>query len=272
MKSDKNFEILNVDFECSSCKKLKSAEQKIPVSRIIEKLDACFDKNDLYGAEKLLEYWQGEAAIIEDLSGELSMVNEMLGLSRKISNREKAKKAISRASELLELTDMSNKISGATIMINMATTAKAFGNPKEAIPLYEKAALVFENQLLPKSDPKYAALYNNHATSLVELGSFEEALTLYEKAIGLTKDTCALDCAVTYVNMAHLYEAKEGAESEQIYECLKKAEVILDDERIVKNGYCAFVYEKCAPSFDYFGQFLFAKKLYKISREIYERA
>ena len=44
----------------------------IPVSRIIEKLDACYNKNDYVEAGRLLFYWQKEAQNLLDKRGELS--------------------------------------------------------------------------------------------------------------------------------------------------------------------------------------------------------
>ena len=70
--------------------------------------------------------------------------------------------------------------------------------------------------------------------------------------------------------MAHLYEKWQGAECESIEKCLSLAEGILFDDRIKKDAYYAFVCEKCAPAFDYFGFFILAGELREISRKIYE--
>ena len=75
-----------------------------------------------------------------------------------------------------------------------------------------------------------------------------------------------------YQRRAFVDEEKENSLSERIEEYLKKAEAILEDEQIERDSYYAFVCEKCAPSFDYFGYFMFAKELYEKSREIYERS
>ncbi len=266
-------EILGIDLECPACKKIEKASSRIPVGRIIEKLDALLSKNDLSGAERLLEYWIAEALALGDLSGELSLVNEMLGLSRRLGNGEKAKTAVTRALALVEQTGTESSISGATILLNAATTLKAFGEPEKAVPLYEKTAKIYKTEKLDAHDAKYAAFYNNYATTLADLARFDEAKALYDKALALTQAAeNLLDCAVTYVNMAHLYEAWEGLESERIADCLGHAEQLLLEECKERSSYYAFVAEKCAPAFDYFGYFLVAKNLREISREIYERS
>ena len=274
MSVDSSAEILKVDFECPSCQKLKQQAAHISVPRVIEKLDRFLDKNDLASAAGLLVYWQAEAKTLGDLSGELSVVNEMLGLYRKMQNKEKAEKAIQRALELLSLTGQEQSISGAVILINVATTMKAFGAPQKAVPLYEQAADVYEKEGLLPTDSRYAAFYNNFGTTLVELKQFERAKELYVKAIALTGDNPEryADCAITYLNLANLYDDWQGHLCEEIPVCLQKAEALLRDERIKQNSYYAFVCEKCAPSFDYFGYFILAKELSNKARELYDRA
>lgn len=268
----KSSEKISINFDCAPCTKLKSNSGKIPVARIIEKLDDFFKVNNLNEAAKLLEYWQREAENIGDLSGELSVVNEMLGFYRRTSEEEKALFAVERAQKLIELTNSTFSLSGATILINMATTLKAFGILEEAVNTYEKACIIYEDKKISKDDPRYAPLYNNYATTLTDTGDFEKAEKLYKKAIEITSSNIKtlLDCAVSYVNLAHLYDKRNDSLAEEIEYCMSEAEKILEDERIKRDSYYAFVASKCAPSFDYFGYFVMAQKLNDKAREIYE--
>lgn len=269
---DKNFEITGLDFECTSCKKLEKEAGRIPVSRVIEKLDSFFEHNDLESADRLLDYWQSEAVAIGDKQGELSIVNEMLGLTRRIGKKEKGDRAVQRAVELLDATGAVNTISGATILLNAATTCKAFGEPERALELYQISLDVYKCEKLDENDAKYSAFYNNFATTLVDLGRYEEALDAYEKALKITSlnSSTLLDGAITYVNMAHLYEAWHGSEAEEITEVLEKAQMIMQSDEVERNAYYAFVCEKCAPSFDYYGYFFFAEELKERAKNIYE--
>lgn len=271
--SENDAKILGAELECPACKKIEKAAGSVPVGRIIEKLDALFSENDLSGAERLLEYWISEARMLGDARGELSLVNEMLGLSRRLGNKEKGESAVSRALALLAETEMDDTVSGATVLLNAATTKKAFGDPKGAVALYESTAEIYQAQNLDRKDPRYAAFYNNYATTLVDLAHYGKAKVLYEKALSLTLEIGnLLDHAVTLVNMAHMYEAAESLESEKITDCLTRAEALLLEEITERSPYYAFVAEKCAPSFEYFGYFFTAKTLHDRSREIYERS
>ena len=63
---------------CSSCS--KEQQDRIPIVRIISKLDDLFSRNDLSGAARLLEYWSGEADMLGDRRGKLEILSEQIGL------------------------------------------------------------------------------------------------------------------------------------------------------------------------------------------------
>ncbi len=241
----------------------------IPVSRIIQKLDACYNKNDYIEAGRLLFYWQKEAQSLSDLQGELSIVNELLGHLRKINDKDNALKAIDRASELISLLKAEDNFSSATIYLNMATTLKAFDKPQQALILYEIALEIYSKNG-EKSKPYLAGFYNNKALTLVDLLDYSGAELCYQNALKfLEGQTKLLDGAITYVNMAHLYDKMQ--EKTKVVDCLFTAFELLTDDTNTQNGYYAYVLEKCAPSFRQFGYDKIADDFEKLSGEIYER-
>ena len=48
------------------------------------------------------------------------------------------------------------------------------------------------------------------------------------------------------------------------------AKKLLDTPTLPQNGYHAFVCEKCAPTFEYYGYFLYANELKERAKRIYE--
>ncbi len=244
---------------------------RIPVDRVISKVDSLFDKNNFNEAGRLLEYWKDEAVSLKDLAGELSMQSELVGYYRKTNNKEKAYESITRALELVDKLQQSEMASGATIFLNCATAFKAFNEPEKAIVLYEKAEIIYK-KVLTLSDQRFGGLYNNMALALVDLKRFNDAELSYKRALEIMTNVpnAQADVAITYVNMAHLYE--EINLEDKITDCLFNAYNFLNDENTVKNGYYAYVCEKCAPSFNYFGYGFIANELKKRSEEIYERA
>ena len=245
---------------------------RIPVDRIILKLDAFFEKNDLEGAEKHLTYWQNEAVALKDKEGELTIVSEMIGLFRKTGDAERASVAVSRGIELVDYLHLSDSISGATVYLNAATTMKAFGNASAAMPYYDRAAEVYE-KLLDKDDRRKAGLYNNRALAYTDLGKIDLAEKDYLSALdvlSLTKGN-ENEIAVTYVNYAHLCEEDRTKSVFFPIELMKKAWDNLNGNDVVRNGNHAAVCDKCAPSFAHFGMNAESKELAARAKEIYER-
>lgn len=261
---------------------------RIPIRRVIEKADEAYNKNDMAEAGRLLEYWQKEAEALGDESGELSVTDELIGYYRKTGNAEKGLAAVARALELLSKLDLKNTVSGATILLNAATTMKAFGKAEEGLPLYDEAEKVYLANL-KENDVLFAGLYNNKALALTDAGKYEEAESCYKKAIDVmtSQDSAGnLDAAVSFVNLAVLLRTRaenggnndgnsggnnDGSDKEKITDCLFKAYGLLTDEKNQKNGYYAFVLSKCAPAFGAFGYTRIENELKKESEEIYER-
>ncbi len=244
---------------------------RIPIARIIDKVDALFDKNDYVQAGKLLEYWEGEAKELRDRNGELSIQSELIGYYRKVNEKQKGLVSVKRALTLLEELNQSGTVSGATILINCATAFKAFDMPREALPLYKQAEAIYALEL-EEGDSRFGGLYNNMAVTLAELGDYDGAERAYELALNVMQkvDRGELESAITYVNMAHAYES--CGRSEKIAECMRKAYALLYTKGILHDGYFAFVLEKCAPSFEYFGLTKESEEMLEESKRIYARA
>ena len=83
-----------------------------------------------------------------------------------------------------------------------------------------------------------------------------------------------LEKAITLLNMAQTLENRDGMEKSeaQIYAWLDEAAELLKEEEGPDPGYYAFICEKCAPSFSYYGYFLEAEELMEKARRIYGQA
>ena len=268
----------------------------VPQRRIVEKMDEYMSRRDYAGAERHLLYWLAEAELGRDLQGQLMLRNEMVGHYRKTGQREKAMESAGKALELLEALGMEDTISAGTTCVNIATACNAFGEYGRSMELFERARAAYEGsgyvepQLL-------GGLYNNMALTCSALGRYEEALELYEKAAGVMMKVPdgELEQAITFLNMANTVEAMEGLEQgeSRIFELVDKAQALLEKkgeellgegdrlsgwpgalkelprEERARIGYYAFVCEKCAPTFEYYGYFLAAESLRDTAEKIY---
>lgn len=244
----------------------------IPMERVAEKLDQYFAICDYAGAERHLRYWLAEAQAIGDLRGEFSVRNEMMGLFRKLGNREEATEQAEAAVALAESGADIGTISAATAYLNAGTVFDAFDMAERAIGLFERAKAIYEAEL-PPEDSRLGGLYNNMALALVALDRFDEANTYFNKALAVMEQTPGgePERAITKLNMADAAEAcmdwEEAAPLVGRY--LEEAARLLDTEGLPHDGYYAFVCEKCAPGFLFYGYDGYAEELERRANEIY---
>ena len=245
----------------------------IPKDRVLEKLDSLFQSNDTAGAKRLLLYWLSEAEGSGDKSGKLLMLNELMGLCRKLGEKEEAVGFAEEALFLVSLMGIEENIGAATTYLNSATVYKAFGDPENALHLYETARVIYERDL-PEGDERLGGLYNNMGLALVDLGRFSEADELYNKAVSIMEGLCEKEpeAAITYLNMADAVKTEFSLPKakDRIDMLLEKAKSLMDKGMNRTDGNYAFVCEKCASVFGYYGYEEYAKELIARSRRIYE--
>ncbi len=248
--------------------------QKIEIERVLNKLEEYFSKKDYSGAKKHLLYWLNESEILGDMRGKLAVSNELIGLSRKMSEKENAFLYTDTALDALRSLDAEDNIGAGTTYINIATSYKAFGKLELSLSFFEKAKKIYLSSL-SSSDPRLGGLYNNMALTLADLGRFKEAYMYFSKAIEIMEksERGELEMAITYLNIASAKEVELGllAADEEISVLLEKAENMLELYKKSNDGYYAFVCEKCASVFGYYGRFVYEKELLERVKLIYER-
>ena len=257
---------------CIFCKPETVLHKPVDLRRCLTKLDALLARNDCAGAVRHLDFWKLEALSGNDDRGLLTIENERMGLFRKLGRQTEAMEAVASALELIGRANLEDTVTAATTYLNIGTVYKNFNRAAEALPWYEKARAIYERELKPE-DPNMAGLYNNTALALADVGRYAEARSLYEKADAILRTSGGglLEMAVTELNLANLDEAEFGlleAEAE-IDGRLDRAKALIDDPRNERNGYYAFVCEKCAPTFGYYGRFADAQELKERSEAIY---
>ena len=201
--------------------------------------------------------------------------NELMGYYRKQGDREQALAHAEQATALVEKLEMQDTVTAGTTWVNTGTVKEAFGDPVGGLEYFEMARENYEKNL-PAGDGRLGGLYNNMALSLAVCGRYEEAMDMFRRAIEVMKqqEYGELEQAITWLNMADAAEAALGAENaeEAVGEYLETAEALLDTESLPRNGYYAFVCEKCAPVFGHYGWFAAEAKLKRRAEEINDRA
>ena len=261
--------------ECIFCKPETVQHKPVDLRRCMTKLDEYLYRNDLTGAERHLNYWKQEALTCNDDRGLLTIENERMGLYRKLGREQEAMEAAASAERLVTRANLQDTVTAATTFLNIGTVYKSFGRAAESLPYYGQARAIYERDLQP-DDPNMAGLYNNQALALTDCGRLAEARVLYEKALSILRrtDSGLPEQAITELNLANLDEAEHGLlEAEAAIDGrLDRAKALLDDHRNEKNGYYAFVCEKCVPTLEYYGWFADAGRLREEAERIYGRA
>lgn len=254
---------------------MENKSNQLNIQNIIKELDNLLSKNDYNSACDYLESNIVYSEKIGDSKSLFTLYNECIGIYRKIGKKDKCYFYCNKALETTENLQFSENVSGATTFINCATAFKAFGEAEKGISFFKKAKEIYETKLSP-NDKRLAGLYNNFALTLVDLKRFDEAISLYEKAISVLSsyEDVQPEEAISYLNMANAFEAQDGLENscEKIDSLLDIATDILDKSKTKNDGNYAFVCEKCASSFGYYGRFLYEAELKERARKIYERS
>ena len=200
---------------------------------------------------------------------------ELVGHYRKTAEREKAMASAEQALALLDRLDFTGTISAGTTYVNIATAMSASGENARALELFEKARTLYEGSEYTRPE-LLGGLYNNMALCCSALGDHDRALALYEKAMTSMAKVPggALEQAITCLNMANLVEDRDGMEAGEarIFDLLDRAAALLSGPQLPRDGYYAFVCEKCAPTFEYYGWFADAERLREEAERIYAGA
>lgn len=266
-----------MDPQCVLCGKPggEEAVTPIPAGRVMDKLREYEDRNDWPGVERHLKYWLAEAEAGRDERGQLMLNNELMGYYRKQGRREEAFAHADRAAELVEKLEMADTVTAGTTWVNIGTVKEAFGDPVNGLAFFERARQNYEKNL-PEGDERLGGLYNNMALALSVCGRYDEAMDRFGRAIEVMKkqEYGELEQAITWLNMADATEAALGTEQaeESVEEYLDRAEELLNTENLPRNGYYAFVCEKCAPVFGHYGYFATEAELKRRAAEIHDRA
>ena len=245
----------------------------VPIDRIQRKLWEYEDASDWDGARRHLEYWLSEAEMNRDRRGALMLRNELMGFWRKQGKKEEALSHAEAADRLVAELGMEDTVTAGTTWVNAGTVHEAFGDPVGGLDFFEKARETYERNL-PEDDGRLGGLYNNMALALTACGRFGEAGEMFRKALKVMEkqEYGEPEQAITLLNMADALEAELGAEdsAEEIEGYMDRAAELLDTPGIPRNGYYAFVCEKCAPVFGHYGYFAEEAELGRRVKEIRE--
>lgn len=232
---------------------------KVPLDRVMDKLDEYLNAEDWAAAERHLLYWLAEAKAGRDRRAMLSLENERMGFYRKQGREKEAFASAAAALSLVEELNMRDSLTAGTTYVNAATVNQAFGRPEGALPLFAKARKIYESSL-KDGDGRLGGLYNNMGLALTALERYSEAEEAYDRALAVMERVPGSEPerAITKLNLADAYAAQENEEA--VNACLEQAEALLKTPGLVHDAYFSYVCSRCAPVFDHYGWFAAARE------------
>ena len=88
--------------------------ENISTERILEKLDSYLHKNDYESARRHLIYWLAESKNAGDHRAEILILNELMGLYRKLGRGEQALECVTEALDRIDTLGISEQVGAAT--------------------------------------------------------------------------------------------------------------------------------------------------------------
>lgn len=252
----------------------------ISIERVMDTLDEHLRKNEFEAADHHLKYWLDEARAKHDERCRFTVLNEMLGLCRRREDTASVGMYIEELADMIDEENLSDKLTGATAMLNIANVYKWLGRNAEAVEYYEKAQRIYLDKI-PEKDVRQAALNNNIAMAYMGYAT-EEGLSEEEKnkqydnaekclnkalqileAVDAENNECNVDKALTYLSLAELVEYRYGLQDGEkgILVFLNRAVAVFEDKACKRDSYYVFAAEKALKVFSYYGFFTYVAKL-----------
>lgn len=172
------------------------------VEKFLNSLDNLFEKKKINEVPAFLEENYKEAVRENDLSAQFTILNEMMGFFRDISEYEKSIKACHQCIDVMQKMGIQGSVHYATSLQNIANAHRAAGLLKEALQYYMEAFRVYERNI-DSNDYRFASLHNNIALLYQEIGDYETAVAHLKKALSIIKNIqgAEIEVATTYSNL-----------------------------------------------------------------------
>ncbi len=173
------------------------------ITQILQQLDQLFANHQIEKVERFLQEQIEVARQAGEVGNEITLLNELIGYYRDVSQYDNAIQMCKEAMELVEATGLKGTIPYATTLQNVANALRAAGQLDASKMYYETVFEVYQNQL-PNNDMRYASLYNNMSLLYQEMGKFEQACISLESAlaIAIQHEDAIIEVATTHTNLA----------------------------------------------------------------------
>lgn len=232
------------------------------VEEILLGLDKLFSEQKMADVEPYLQQALKEAMEEGDFSAVITIVNELIGFYRDISQYDKSIYYCEQILPFMEMRGLKGSIHYATTCLNVANAYRAAGKRDVSLKYYEEVKEVYDSLLAP-TDSLYASYFNNLSLLYQEMGEFAKAAECLKKALIIIEPYGdMIKVAITCSNLAASLLRIEAQQEAENY--LNRAlQIFIDD------GEGDFHY---GAALSVMGELQFQKKQYEESKKYYQKA
>ena len=232
------------------------------VEEILLGLDKLFSEQKMADVEPYLQQALKEAMEEGDSSAVITIVNELIGFYRDISQYDKSIYYCEQILPFMEMRGLKGSIHYATTCLNVANAYRAAGKRDVSLKYYEEVKDVYDSLLAP-TDSLYASYFNNLSLLYQEIGEFAKAAECLKKALIIIEPYGdMIKVAITCSNLAASLLRIEAQQEAENY--LNRAlQIFIDD------GEGDFHY---GAALSVMGELQFQKKQYEESKKYYQKA
>lgn len=174
------------------------------INNVLKEYDSLFGNTPLVEIETYLYQKISEAVGEQDDAAIITLLNEMIGLCRDTSQKDKALVYCEQLKKLLVQMHLEGTKDYATSMQNIANAYRAFGlwdAAEEAFQMIEKTYETY----LDKGDYLWASMYNNWGLLYQEKQAYEKSVEALQKALSLIVQipNSEIKEAITKTNLAN---------------------------------------------------------------------
>ena len=174
------------------------------LNKVISELDALANVGKV---EEITPFLLKNLKVAEnegDVGAMLSILNELIGISREMCHHDDAMGYGSTALKLIKDASLEGSIYHATTMLNIANALRAAGHLEDSLSTYKQVEDLYRNLLNP-DDFNYASLYNNESLLFQEMGQYKDAYERLKYALDIVVNAGdkEWEVAVTFANLAN---------------------------------------------------------------------
>ena len=201
-------------------------------------IDAFYQRCEIDKAEQYLCSYLADAKREKNLSDQITIQNELIGLYRELGKFHQCKSNCEELIACASKLNIQDTLPYATTVLNVANAYRVMELYSESEEYFKTAESIYL-KLLPPDDYRLASLYNNMSLIYQAQGDYQKAVEIIKKALQIIHQipNAYIEEAVTYTNLATML--LECDETTQAINYLNIATKLFDENQATQDMHYA---------------------------------